>query len=68
MKSADGGGELWLDDITVNGQTEDFSKDLGWDSSKTGARKRPTSSGRALTSASAPRASPAAAARANSAA
>lgn len=31
MKSADGGGEVWLDDITVNGEKEDFSRDPGWD-------------------------------------
>lgn len=33
VKSADDGGELWLDDITVNGQTEHFDADLGWDES-----------------------------------
>jgi hypothetical protein len=31
MKSADGGGEIWLDDVTVNGVKEDFSRDPGWD-------------------------------------
>jgi WD40 repeat protein len=31
MKSADTAGELWLDDVTINGETEDFSKDLGWE-------------------------------------
>ena len=31
MKSAGAGGEVWLDDITVNGQAEDFRKDPGWD-------------------------------------
>jgi hypothetical protein len=31
MKSADTGGEIWLDDITVNGQTDDFRKDPGWE-------------------------------------
>jgi len=31
VKSADGGGEVWLDDVKVNGVSEDFSKDPGWD-------------------------------------
>ena len=31
MKSADGGGEVWLDDITINGQTENFDQDPGWE-------------------------------------
>ena len=31
VKSADGGGEVWLDDIKVNGIPEDFSKDPRWD-------------------------------------
>jgi hypothetical protein len=31
MKSADTGGELWLDDISINGDNEDFSVDPGWD-------------------------------------
>ncbi len=31
MKSADTGGELWLDDVMVNGETEDFSTDPSWD-------------------------------------
>jgi hypothetical protein len=31
MKSADGGGEVWLDDITINGQKEDFTNDPGWE-------------------------------------
>jgi hypothetical protein len=31
MKSADTGGEVWLDDIAINGQTEDFSKDPAWE-------------------------------------
>lgn len=30
-KSADAGGELWLDDVTINGYREDFSQDPGWD-------------------------------------
>src|SRR5262249_40919489 len=29
MKSADDGGELWLDDLTVNGTAEDLRKDPG---------------------------------------
>jgi hypothetical protein len=31
MKSADGGGEFYLDDVTINGQAEDFSQDPGWE-------------------------------------
>jgi hypothetical protein len=31
MKSAAAGGEVWLDDITINGDKEDFSSDPGWD-------------------------------------
>lgn len=31
MKSADTGGEVWLDDITINGQTENFDQDPGWE-------------------------------------
>lgn len=31
MKSADDGGAIWMDDITVNGETEDFGRDPGWD-------------------------------------
>ena len=30
-KSADGGGEVWLDEITINGKKENFSVDPGWD-------------------------------------
>lgn len=30
MKSAAAGGEIWVDDIAVNGQREDLSKDPGW--------------------------------------
>ena len=30
MKQADGGGELWLDDINVNGETEMFDRDPRW--------------------------------------
>ena len=32
VKSADGAGEVWLDDLTVNGEREEFSKDPRWDS------------------------------------
>jgi hypothetical protein len=31
LKSADGGGEVWLDDVTVDGETEHFTRDPGWD-------------------------------------
>lgn len=31
MKSADDGGEIWLDDVTLNGRKEDFANDPGWD-------------------------------------
>ncbi|HEY8506331.1 MAG TPA: hypothetical protein VIL46_17225 [Gemmataceae bacterium] len=31
MKSADDGGEVWLDDVTVNGEKEDFAADPGWE-------------------------------------
>jgi hypothetical protein len=31
LKSADGSGEVWLDDVTINGQEEDFSRDPGWE-------------------------------------
>jgi hypothetical protein len=31
LKSADGGGEVWLDDVTINGETDDFSRDPKWD-------------------------------------
>jgi hypothetical protein len=31
LKSADGGGEAWLDDVTVNGTADDFARDPGWD-------------------------------------
>jgi len=31
LKSADGGGEVFLDDVTINGQADDFAKDPGWD-------------------------------------
>jgi hypothetical protein len=31
MKHGDDGGSLWLDDVTVNGDKDDFAKDPGWD-------------------------------------
>jgi hypothetical protein len=31
LKSADDGGEVWLDDVTVNGDKDDFSLDPGWE-------------------------------------
>jgi hypothetical protein len=31
IKHYDTGGELWLDDMVVNGQTEDFARDPQWD-------------------------------------
>ena len=31
MKSADSGGEVWLDDVTINGRANDFAADPGWD-------------------------------------
>ncbi|HKB02911.1 MAG TPA: hypothetical protein VKD90_11870 [Gemmataceae bacterium] len=31
LKSADGGGEVWLDDVTINGATDDFAKDPQWE-------------------------------------
>ncbi len=31
MKSADDGGAVFLDDVTINGQTDDFAKDPEWD-------------------------------------
>jgi len=31
MKQWDDGGEVWLDNVTVNGEREDFSTDPGWD-------------------------------------
>jgi hypothetical protein len=30
LKSADGSGEIWLDDVTIGGQKEDFTRDPGW--------------------------------------
>src|SRR5581483_1773710 len=34
LKSADGGGEIWLDDVTINGDKDDFARDPGWDGSQ----------------------------------
>jgi WD40 repeat protein len=31
MKQADTGGELWLDDVAINGETESFASDPKWD-------------------------------------
>jgi hypothetical protein len=31
LKSVDGGGEVWLSDVAVNGTKDDFSKDPGWE-------------------------------------
>lgn len=31
LKSADGGGEIWLDDVAINGERDDFSRDPRWD-------------------------------------
>src|SRR5207248_3884905 len=31
LKSAAGGGEVWLDDVTVNGEADDFAQDPGWE-------------------------------------
>lgn len=31
VKSPDGGGEVWLDDVTVLGEIERFDRDPGWD-------------------------------------
>jgi len=33
MKQFDGGGVLWLDNVTVNGEREEFGSDPGWDAS-----------------------------------
>ncbi len=38
VKSADGPGNVWVDDLTVNGEAFDFSTDPGWD----GRRNRET--------------------------
>jgi len=31
VKSADGGGEVWLDDVTLDGRTHDFARDPRWE-------------------------------------
>jgi hypothetical protein len=31
LKSADGGGEVWLDDVTINGEKDDFTNDPKWE-------------------------------------
>ncbi len=31
MKSNDDAGEIWFDNMTINGEKEDFSKDPGWE-------------------------------------
>jgi hypothetical protein len=31
LKSADTGGEVWIDDVTVNGHREAFDRDPGWE-------------------------------------
>src|SRR5262249_18910765 len=31
MKSAAGAGEVWLDDVTVLGEKDDFARDPGWE-------------------------------------
>jgi hypothetical protein len=31
MKSADAGGELWVDDLTINGVSDNFTTDPSWD-------------------------------------
>src|SRR3989454_7255065 len=31
MKSADGPGQLWLDNVTINGEAHPFNSDPGWD-------------------------------------
>jgi hypothetical protein len=31
MKSAAAGGEVWLDDVSINGQSDDFTGDPGWE-------------------------------------
>lgn len=31
LKSADNGGEVWLDDVTINGVRDDFAKDPEWE-------------------------------------
>jgi hypothetical protein len=31
LKSAAGGGEVWLDNMTINGEADDFAKNPGWE-------------------------------------
>jgi len=31
LKTWDGAGEIWIDDVTINGVAFDFSKDPKWD-------------------------------------
>ena len=31
LKSVDGGGEVWLDDVTVEGRADDFAAEPGWE-------------------------------------
>jgi hypothetical protein len=31
LKSADGGGEIWLDDVMIEEKTDDFVRDPGWE-------------------------------------
>jgi hypothetical protein len=31
LKSVDGAGEVWVDDVTLDGQTDDFARDPGWE-------------------------------------
>jgi hypothetical protein len=33
MKSADAGGELWMDDVSINGLSDDFAADPAWEAS-----------------------------------
>ncbi|HZN58228.1 MAG TPA: hypothetical protein VFD71_09160 [Planctomycetota bacterium] len=43
LKSADGGGELWIDDVNVLGQLETFAQDPSWD--EVGNRRTYTTTG-----------------------
>jgi hypothetical protein len=31
LKSAAGGGEVWLDNVTINGEADDFARNPGWE-------------------------------------
>src|SRR5262249_29020642 len=31
LKSADGGGDMWLDDVSIDGRADDFARDPGWE-------------------------------------